>query len=402
VSDHAAGLFLHPDALGYDFGPQHPMQPVRLVALMDLLHAFELIGEEERPECSPAERRDLLRAHGAAYLDAVESLDNGAGAQHGNARLAERFGLGPGDTPAFAGMHRASSAIAGATLAAIRAVLAGQIMHAFSPAGGLHHAMRDRASGFCVYNDLVVAMADAVAGQPIRILYVDFDAHHGDGVQAAFYAEPRVMTVSLHESGRYLFPGTGDVSERGSGEGFGYAINLPFAPFTADEAWLDAAEAVLPRLCERFKPDLIVSQHGCDGHLWDPLTHLALTCNGLTRAAALVHRLAHAYCSGRWVAAGGGGYQPLRVVPRAWAALWAEMTARPVGPSLPAGWLQRWNAASPLPIPATVADAEGLSDPGSDQPTVAAENDSMIDQVEDLLKSESGGADSRRSGDRDG
>ncbi|MHB8578227.1 MAG: arginase family protein, partial [Dehalococcoidia bacterium] len=253
------------------------------------------------------------------------------------------------------GMHVSAAAIAGATLAAVRAVLRGDVDHAFSPSGGLHHAMAAYASGFCIYNDPAIAIAAALREGVEHVLYVDFDAHHGDGVQAAFYADPRVLTVSFHESGRYLFPGSGEADERGAGAGEGFAVNVPLQPYTEDGRWIEAVEDTLPSLCRAFVPDLIVSQHGCDGHVGDPLTHLALTLRAFRQQTGLVHALAHEVSDGRWVACGGGGYQPIRVVPRAWAALWAEMCGFLLPEALPSRWLERWSPRSVEPIPRSFA-----------------------------------------------
>ncbi len=355
---HRATLFIHDEARRYDFGPQHPLQPIRLVALLDLIEEMRLFdaGHDRRvPALATSDELGLV--HSPSYVEAVASLSGASYPLRGaDAALAETLRLGPGDTPAFPGMHEASAAIAGATLAAVRSVMSGDVHHAFSPSGGLHHAMADHGWGFCIYNDPAIGIAAAVRDFGARVLYVDFDAHHGDGVQAAFYADPRVLTVSFHESGRYLFPGSGGVEERGAGPGTGYAVNVPMQPYTQDASWLHAVETLVPALCRRFAPDLIVSQHGADGHVWDPLTHLALTVDLFAAETELIHRLAHQHCGGRWVACGGGGYQLLRVVPRAWTSLWAEMCGRPVQGALPADWLARWSPRSPEPIPDSFRD----------------------------------------------
>ncbi|HEU5229651.1 MAG TPA: hypothetical protein VFU49_17670, partial [Ktedonobacteraceae bacterium] len=215
----------------------------------------------------------------------------------------------------------------------------------FHPAGGLHHAWAERASGFCVYNDIAVAIAHVIRSCEAKVLYIDFDAHHGDGVQRAFYDEPRVLTVSLHETGRYLFPGTGDVLELGQGSGRGYSVNIPLEPFTEDDSYNEVMNALLFPLVTSFAPDIIISQHGCDTHAWDPLTHLSLTMQGIQAQMKLVHQLAHTYCNGKWVAVGGGGYDLYRVVPRAWSLLWAEMSQQPVPEPLPQQWVDRWQPA---------------------------------------------------------
>ena len=223
--------------------------------------------------------------------------------------------------------------------------------------GGLHHARPDRAAGFCLYNDPALAIAAAVAEREARVLYVDLDVHHGDGVQACFEDDPRVLTVSFHESGHYLYPGTGDVLDLGRGAGRGTAVNVPFAPGTDDASWGAALEALLPPLAERFGPDLLVSQHGCDTHALDPLADLRLTTAAFEHQARLLHTLAHRHCGGRWLALGGGGYDVYRVVPRSWALLWAEMAGRPAPDEVPAGWRSRWGAESPHPLPTRLRDA---------------------------------------------
>jgi acetoin utilization protein AcuC len=384
-----ASLFINDGAFEYDFGAQHPLQPVRLVALLDLIVELGITGQTERTESPAAASRAELRfAHSEAYIDAVERLSRlSEFSSRDVSRLSAAFGLGSGDTPAFRGMHEASAAIAGSTLSAVRAVLAGSVDHAFSPSGGLHHAMRDRASGFCIYNDLVVGIGAALRESEGRVLYLDFDAHHGDGVQAAFYDDPRVLTVSFHESGRYLFPGTGEVIENGEGAGLGYALNLPLAPFTQDVSWIEVIETIVPELCRRYRPTLIVSQHGCDGHAGDPLTHLSITCDAFAKATALVHRLSHEHCKGRWVAAGGGGYQPVVVVPRAWTALWGEMTTTPLPERLPQTWLDRWQPRSTAPIPDSFTDPAGTSPDVPQRTEIEDENRRTLETALELSRS---------------
>jgi acetoin utilization deacetylase AcuC-like enzyme/GNAT superfamily N-acetyltransferase len=252
-------------------------------------------------------------------------------------------------------MHDVAALIAGGTLVALSAVMGlpeGGIfasenerpLHVFHPAGGLHHAWAERASGFCVYNDVSVAIARLLEAREAKVLYIDFDAHHGDGVQRSFYDDPRVMTISLHETGRYLFPGTGDVLEVGDGLGRGYSANVPLEPFTEDDSYIETMNAILPPLIVSFAPDVIISNHGCDTHSWDPLTHLELTLSGIQAQMRLAHQLAHSYCQGRWVAVGGGGYDVYRVVPRAWSMLWAEISDQTLPEHLPEEWIHRWRS----------------------------------------------------------
>jgi acetoin utilization protein AcuC len=280
---------------------------------MDLLRA---VGAEPGLAPEPAADAELEWLHAAKYIAAVRcfAADPGGPSQ---------AGIGPGDDPAFAGMHDAAAAVAGGSIRAMEAILRGDAEHAFHPGGGLHHAMRERASGFCVYNDVALAIARA-RRDGLRVLYVDLDVHHGDGVQALHAADPGVMTISVHESGRTLFPGTGFVDELGEGIAAGTCVNVPLEPLSDPEAWLAAVRGVVPALAAAFGPDVIVSQHGADGHVWDPLAHLCLTTTAMGEAARLVDRIAHLYAGGRWLATGGGGYAVYRVVPRAWA-----LTSRP-------------------------------------------------------------------------
>jgi acetoin utilization deacetylase AcuC-like enzyme len=357
MSDSAcdARLVCRPEYEHYDFGAEHPLRPVRIRASLDLISSLG-IGPttDQQLQPPPATLEELRLIHTSNYIDAVQSLDLFADDPL-LAAEAKRWGLGAGDSPAFVGMHAAAAQIAGGSLHAVRGVLDNAFQHAFHPAGGLHHALRDRASGFCIYNDAAVAIAAALREREARVLYLDFDAHHGDGVQAAFYDEPRVLTFSIHETGRHLFPGSGFLHELGEGLGRGYSLNLPLEPFSEDHSWLEALELLLPPVAEWFAPDVIVSQHGCDSHAWDPLTDLRLSTRAFAAQAHLVHELAHRHAAGRWVALGGGGYDWARVVPRSWAAVWAEMTGRRLPERIPAEWAARWaetarsNGFWPLP-----------------------------------------------------
>jgi acetoin utilization protein AcuC len=363
----------------YDFGPQHPLKPERLVRGTDLLRESGLWQPETETlqpvEATPAE---LELVHAPEYVALVQSLDHGGMIDRGAMYAA---GLGPGDNPAFPNIHAASARVAGGSLVSARGVMAGDFRHAFNPGGGLHHAMRGRASGFCVYNDVAVAIAALVRDYDQRVLYLDFDAHHGDGVQMLFYDEPRVLTFSIHESGRYLFPGTGFVDELGVGPGHGYSVNAPMEPYTQDDSWLNAVNTLVPALAERFEPTFIVSQHGCDGHAWDPLTHLSITTRAMAEQARLAHDLAHLYCDGRWIGSGGGGYDFRRVVPRMYALVYAQMADRPLPPTLPEPWRQRWAASSPDPLPTRWIDPPEAVEPIPRAAEIERRNADTVDDV---------------------
>ena len=326
-------LVFGPGSTLYDFGPSHPLTPRRFGPGIDLLTAVS--GASPRtlaPE--PAGDQELALAHDPDYIRTVRAFSD---APFGPARA----GIGPGDTPAFAGMHDASAAVAGGSLRAMDAIIAGEALHAFHPGGGLHHAMRGRGAGFCVYNDPAVAIARARAAG-LRVLYVDFDVHHGDGVQAIHAADPGVMTISIHQSGRTLFPGTGFVGELGEGAAAGTVVNLPLEPETGERAWLGAVRTLLPGIAASFGPDVVVSQHGADAHAWDPLANLRVTTTAMGAAARLVDQVAHRWAGGRWLATGGGGYDVHRVVPRAWSLVWLAALHAEHGLSTPAAWRERW------------------------------------------------------------
>ena len=314
---------------GYDFGPQHPMAPVRLELTMRLARELGVLDHVELADVPHPDDALLLLAHSQEYVDAVRRC----GVLPGSADL--RYGLGTPDVPTFPDMHAVSASIAAATVEAARSVWVQEVDHAFSPAGGLHHAMREAASGFCVYNDVAVAIQWLLAQGVERVAYVDIDVHHGDGVEAAFWDDPRVLTISLHESPQFLFPGTGWPEDVGGSTAEGLAVNVALPAGTGDNAWLRALHAVVPQLLERFSPQVLVTQHGCDSHALDPLAHLELTVDGQRAAYEYLHRWAHQFADGQWVATGGGGYAIVDVVPRAWTLLIAELSGTPLVPTTP-------------------------------------------------------------------
>jgi acetoin utilization protein AcuC len=336
-------LIWQDEELRYDFGPDHPLQPIRVELTVDLIRACRLDrgpGVLTLPR-DPYDVDDLLRLHAEPYVEAVMRLS-----AHPDPRGDMRFGLGPGDTPVFGGMHEASMEVCGASVAAARAVWEGTVAHAFNPAGGLHHAMPDRAAGFCVYDDPAACIRWLLDHGADRVAYVDVDTHHGDGVQTFFYDDPRVLTISLHESGRTLFPGTGFADEIGSGDARGSSLNVALPMATTGEVYLEALEAVVPDALDAFEPDVLVTQLGCDTHMTDPLAHLALTTDDYHDLAVRLHDLAHTAAGGRWVALGGGGYQIATVVPRAWTIYFAELTGQDVPFELPYDFLRRVEEAT--------------------------------------------------------
>jgi acetoin utilization protein AcuC len=319
----------------YDFGPTHPLAPIRLDLTMRLARALGVVGASGLPEVPApvASDDEVAIVHDRDYIDAVKSIASSA-----DRNLA--YGLGTEDNPTFAGMHHASAHVVGASIEAARRVWSGEMLHAVNIAGGLHHAMRSNASGFCIYNDVAAAVQWLLDQGVDRVAYVDVDVHHGDGVQAMFYDDPRVLTISLHESPRTLFPGTGFATETGGPGADGSAVNVELPPGTDDAGWLRAFHAVVPDLVREFEPDILVSQQGCDSHFEDPLANLMVSVDGHRSAYLTLHELAHDSCEGRWLATGGGGYAIVDVVPRSWTHLLAIVGGNPLDPGtkVPTEW----------------------------------------------------------------
>ncbi len=342
--------------LDYDLG-DHPLDPVRVELTVALAGA---LGVLDRPDVqieapAPASETALLRVHRADYVEAVKATERG--------EIRPGFGFDTPDNPVFARMHAASALVAGATCRAAEAVWRGQVRRAVNVAGGLHHAMPDRASGFCVYNDPAVALAELLELGAQRVAYVDVDVHHGDGVQEIFYDDPRVLTVSIHESGRTLFPGTGFPTEVGGPGAEGSAVNIALPPGTDDAGWLRAFHAVVPGALRAFGPQVLLTQCGADGYRADPLANLRLTVDGQRASYLALRDLADELCDGRWIATGGGGYSLIEGVPRAWTHLLAIVSGAPVDPSTqtPLDWrllaIERRPRGGPFTVaPKTMTD----------------------------------------------
>ncbi|MZQ81714.1 acetoin utilization protein AcuC [Paenibacillus sp. 5J-6] len=357
-------VFIYDDEeIQYKFNENHPFNQDRLVMTVDLLRKAGALPDSAL--CSPrvATDNELLRVHAPAYIEAVKALSASVPEERW-VKEAARFGLDTDDTPFFPGMHDITAKIVGGSITAVDLVMSGQAPHALHLGGGLHHALQSKGAGFCVYNDASAAIAHAKETYGAKVLYVDTDVHHGDGVQWSFYADPQVCTLSIHETGKFLFPGTGAVNERGEGDAFGTSINVPMEPYTEDESWLECFGEVLTETIARFQPDIIISQHGCDAHAFDPLAHVHCSMRVYKAMPELIHSLAHQWCEGRWVALGGGGYDIWRVVPRAWSLLWLAMSEQAVLPQLaaqpqlelPQAWLDAWQSKSPVQLVNTWLD----------------------------------------------
>jgi acetoin utilization protein AcuC len=322
-----AAVVWDPALLAYDLGGDHPFNPLRLELTIALATQLGVLDGVELLRPEPASEEEIERVHEVSYVSAVrEAPMVGWDVGHG---------LGTPDNPVFSQMHEASSLVVGATLLAASRIASGAANRAVNIAGGLHHAMRDHASGFCVYNDCAVAISWLLDNGADRVAYIDVDVHHGDGVQAAFYDDPRVLTISLHQSPMTLWPGTGRVTELGGPGAEGTSVNIPLPPRTRDPAWQRAFHAVVPSLLKEFRPDVLVTQCGVDTHEEDPLADLWLSVDGHRETYRVLRGLAERYAGGKWLATGGGGYQLLRVVPRSWTHLIATVLDRDIDPSTP-------------------------------------------------------------------
>jgi acetoin utilization protein AcuC len=307
---------------------EHPLQPIRVKLAVDLIKETGLIEHAHLLPPRLATDDELELVHSPGYVRLVRQLSDPAIRQKIPYDVIDAAGYASADNPISESLHEGTALVAGASLVAAEAIQSGAFTHVFSPSGGLHHAHRDRASGFCTYNDAAIA-CEWFKRRGHRVAYVDVDVHHGDGVEDIFQSDPDVLTISLHESGHWLFPGTGFPQDSGVGPGMGFEANVPFVPYTWDQPWLMAFEKVVPPLLRRFKPTVLVTQDGCDTHHLDPLAHLAATTRIWPKIGTMFHQLAHELCEGRWLALGGGGYAIREVVPRAWTLLFAEMVERP-------------------------------------------------------------------------
>lgn len=369
-----AALVYDPAMAAYDFGPKHPLRPERITLSVSLMRAYGLVGDgaSEAPVIAPppAPVTDLRLVHSEEYVRSVRRSSEPPYPSD------PRHGLGTGDNPVMPRMHDISALICGGAILGLAQVLDGSFDRTFNVAGGLHHAHRSRTAGFCVYNDPAVAIAVARRDRPgVRLAYVDIDAHHGDGVEEAFYDTDEVLTVSLHETGRNLFPGTGWADETGRGAGAGFALNVPLPPGATDECYRTAFERAVAPAIRAFGPDALVVQCGADQHHADPLTHLAMTLPGYRSLVRSILRLADEMCDGRAAACGGGGYGWWSAVPRAWTCVMAELMGAEPPEELPEAWRAELEAASGMEPPRMLT-ADDV------QETRWADEQSLLDAVE--------------------
>ena len=347
-------LVWDPRMLGYDLGGDHPLHPLRWELTWALAQSLGVTDDYRIVAAEVADDEALGRVHTVGYINAVRRASASDGYLN-----AVGHGLGTPDNPIFPGMHENAALIAGASISCAHAIAHREVDRAVNFCGGLHHAMPDNASGFCVYNDVALGIMALLDAGVRKVAYVDVDAHHGDGVQAAFYDDPRVLTISIHQSPLSLFPGTGFAAETGRGDAHGTSVNLALPAGTSDPSWLRAFHAVVPGLVQAFQPEVLVTQHGADSHREDPLADLNLSVDGQRASYLALRTIAESVTGGRWLALGGGGYSPVRVVPRAWTHLLGIVAGREIDPAtpLPDDWLALAAAARPdVPLPIDMSD----------------------------------------------
>ena len=343
-----------PDFTKYDFGEHHPMSPLRLDLTARLCRDFGLFDLPGVDMLNPQVPHDdiLHTVHEPFFVEAVKaaSLDP--------SQVVVELGLGTDDVPTFKGMHDVSARIVEGTRQICADVWEGRAEHGVNFGGGLHHAMPANASGFCVYNDIAVGIQWLLDHGAERVAYVDVDVHHGDGVEAIFWDDPRVLTVSMHETGRALFPGTGWATDIGGAGAMGHSVNVSLPPGLGDSGWLRALHSTAIPVVRAFRPQVLVTQHGCDTHAKDPLAHFALSVDAQRDAMIALHQLAHDVSGGKWVALGGGGYAVVDVVPRAWTHLTAIAAHAPILPSapVPESWQEHVAALTGRPAPIRMGD----------------------------------------------
>ena len=357
--------------LEYNLGPTHPLRPIRVKLTHDLIQAKGLIDSESTTVTSPrtATEEDILLFHEPEYVQLVKKYsEKGSGL------------LDMGDTPAFKGCFEATSLVVGASLEACDRIMNGEVDHAFNPSGGLHHAHPERASGFCIFNDPAISISYLKKKHNVKkLVYLDIDAHHGDGVMYGFYDDPSVLDIDFHESGRFLFPGTGFPDETGEGQAKDLKLNISLPPETGDQAYLKAFRKTVPDVVRRFKPDIILVQCGADGHAGDRLANLRLTTKTYEKVVSGMHSLAHNLCKGRLLLFGGGGYT-LSNVPRVWTVAFAALAGQKLDDKLPEAWLTEFTNLTKEAAPKRLLDEET-----TDDERMIKEVDHAVMELEDCL-----------------
>jgi acetoin utilization protein AcuC len=362
--------------LGYEFRKDHPLKPERLKLTYLLSKELGLLEKVKVIEPTPATRDELQLFHSQEFIDAVE--DSGI-----NNNPHPQFGLGTSDNPIFPMIHDTGARYVGATLDAMKAMIDGA-SNAFCISGGLHHAHKSEASGFCIYNDVVIAIKMLQKQRNAKVLYLDIDAHHGDGVQNAFFDSSEVMTISIHQTGKTLFPGTGFVYETGNGNGIGYSVNIPVMPGAGTPELLQIFEEIVEPMFDSFKPDLLVTQLGVDGHFLDPLAQLTYTTHGFESVLRKLRDMSSRKCDIGWLSVGGGGYHPVNVA-RLWTLFLAVMIKEKVPNELPDKFRETCVQMGYKDIPELMRDQDEVVQMYVPREVVSLELDRSIRKVQELI-----------------
>ncbi|MFW9831814.1 MAG: acetoin utilization protein AcuC [Candidatus Thorarchaeota archaeon] len=374
---NSVAMFYDERFIQYNFGSHHPLHQDRILLHHELARDLGLLSAPgvSEPSFDSATEEQLQYVHTQDYVTQIRTLSN----------RGERYILDGGDTSVFPGAYDITRLIVGASLAGCDAVMTGVSKHSWNPGGGLHHAHADSAAGFCIFNDVAIACHYLQRKYKTkRILYLDIDVHHGDGVQEQFYTDPSVLTLSIHQTGRTLFPNSGFTEELGEGEGRGYSVNLPLPPYTQDHQYLDAFEAIVPPIIETYKPDVMVMQNGVDTHFQDELGQLILTTQTFSQIANRVHQLAHQYSHGRLVAVGGGGYSYYSV-PRCWTIILAQLAGFKLPDEIPKKWQTRFNQITGLEPPTHVFDKNAPHLSQLDEARIGRLVSQSVQRVKDLV-----------------
>ncbi len=370
-------IYPYSDALlGYDFKKDHPLKPERLKLTYLLSKKLGLLDKVKEVEPTLASRQELELFHTPDFIDAVE--DSGI-----NNNPHPRYGLGTIDNPIFPQIHDTGARYVGATLDAMRAIIDGA-SNAFCISGGMHHAHQSKASGFCIYNDVVIAIKLLQKQRDAKVMYFDFDAHHADGVQNAFYHTKDVLTISVHQSGQTQFPGTGFVYETGTAEGVGYSVNIPLIPGAGTPELIRVYDEIVGPLFESFKPDLLITQLGVDGHYLDPLAHLTYTSHGFETVVRKIHDMSSKICDIGWLAVGGGGYHPVNVA-RLWSLFLSIMLDEKIPKKMPEEFQEICSELGYEGHPETMHDDEEIVQMYFPREMVALDLDRAIRRLKELI-----------------
>lgn len=344
----STGYVYSEDLLQYRFSNEHPFNQMRLKLTTELLKDANFLKDEHIVIPRIATDEELALIHQYDYIQAILHASHGILSEH----EAKKYGLNGDDTLQFKHMHRHSARIVGGALNLVDCIMDGTFINGCHLGGGLHHALPGRANGFCIYNDVAITAKYLVEKYHQRVMVIDTDAHHGYGTQWSFYTDNRIMTYSIHETGKFLFPGSGHYTERGEDIGYGYTVNVPLEPYTEDASYLEVFKETVEPLVAAFKPDIILSVHGLDIHYRDPLTHMNCTLNSLYSIPYIIQDLAKRYCNHKVLMFGGGGYNIWRVVPRAWSHVFLSLIGEPIQRGyLPLNWINKWKLYSTVKLP---------------------------------------------------